>query len=736
MEESCGKVIDALLEVQEQIRASISSPSRTASPNLDWVSVDVGLQNSLEEHLRKLGELAGQIEFATGVLLQMNDAFKPTLDRTIEPRSQSSDCHTPLQQSSSPFVRRPRTISDLPPNLIATVVEFASQEDPSAVLKFSCVSRAFRHIALSNPRLWSHIELTALQPDALQLYLERSGNRGLDVILTSLTHVANDRDVAVWAPVLGTHSHRVVALTFRALGELSFTLANSTIRLCSLPSLRRVELQRVHGAGSSNLSKQLFRWDAFNPTLNSINANERLGEALSLLQQLETTDGGTENKSGPRSAVRTAHQRSPPDTTAELLAGSMQRLEVTSASWTACPDTDMEDNTPRKTVKAISGGTPRKLEQNQSRLGSSSPTIAISETSESTLLVIGEPTCLAEGSHDAMETEPTEASSARTMVDEVAKPSSDKDMCPGRLDDLDSEYENDPAMVSEYAEEIYDYLRKLEVTMMPDPHYMDRQSDLNWRSREILADWMLNVCSRFKLLPETYWLAMNLLDRFTSRRAVSLDKYQLAGSGCLSIASKFTEIYCPSIRNWAAVSDGAYKENDMRDSQRYILKILEYKISSPNPLDFLRRINRLDDYDLSLRTMAKYLSLIQCFQNNLLSITPSHLAASAYWLARISVGKFDWTEDLIRCSGYREDELIPHANVMVSYLLEKVKHDAFHRLWSTKKNLKVATFLRTWASNNWTRPQSGSEPAILPVDLSHDLPRLKEQPANEPCNSP
>ncbi|KAG9041072.1 G2/mitotic-specific cyclin [Tulasnella sp. UAMH 9824] len=749
MQENCSKLINALLEVQEKIKISTSPTSRAASPNPDWVSVDIGcsqcesLQSSLQDHLRKLGELSGQIHFVTSVLLQMHEALLPAVDIT---RAKQHDDPTCLPQPSSPPSRQPRSTSDLPANLIATVMEFASHEDPSATLKLSCVNRPFRRIALSNPHLWSRINLTALRPDAVQLHLQRSKNRRLDISLTYLTDVSVDREVGVWKTLLGNHTQRVVSLAISAPARLSFALASDTIRLWHLPSLRLVELQVVHGSGPSNPPKRLLLWDAFDMDLNSIelsgNLTERLEETLSFLQQLEKPDRETGKDLDRDSAMRVTDEQ---DTTADLLAGSLQRLEVTSTSQAALPDADMNDQTPRQEANALPAGTPDEMQPKQPQAGVLSSTSTVVERSESTCVKVtgfsqttplsGKSPCPTEAGLDAMETDSTGTHSVATMPDGSILVSSDACGPPRRREDLDPEDMDDPTMVGEYVSEIYDYLRKLEVTVMADPDYMKRQPEFTWKARGTLADWMMKAHSSFHLLPETYWLAMNLLDRFLSRRTIAIAKAQLLGSGCLLIASKFNEISPPSPKQWAAVCCNVFGENEIRVAERYVLKTLEYKISSPNPLDFLRRMNRADDYNIQLRTAAKYLSLIQCFRDQLLSIRPSLLAASAYWLARIALQKFEWTESHIYYSGYQEDQLIPHANLMVSYLLEPVTHEEFHRVSSTPKNLKTATAMREWASKNWTRPQEGSEPAILPVDLSQDLIRLKEQSTNEPCCS-
>ncbi|KAG8919785.1 G2/mitotic-specific cyclin, partial [Tulasnella sp. 417] len=484
------------------------------------------------------------------------------------------------------------------------------------------------------------------------LYLQRSGNRRLDVFLTSLTDVSVDREVDAWKPLLGNHSQRIASLTISAPGGLSLALASSAIRLCHLPSLHRVELQANDGPGPSNPSRRLLIWDAFDLNLNWIelsgNLAERLQETLSFLQQLEKLDEETAKDPERDSAMA--------DTTADLLAGSMQRLEVTSASQAPLPDVVMDDQTPRQKAKALPVGTPGKIEHEKLNASASSAASTAVEGSASTCLKVtgfsqttpsvGKSPCPAEARLDAMETDSTETQSVVIMPDGSRLVSSDDCGHARRWEDLDSEDSEDPYMVSEYVSEIYEYLRKLEVTVMPDPNFMERQSELTWKARGILADWMMQAHSTFRLLPETYWLAMNLLDRFLSRRTVTLAKAQLLGSSCLSIASKYTEIICPSTKQWATATGNGFGVEELYLAERYILKTLEYRISSPNPLDFLRRLNKADDYDTQIRTSAKYLTLIQCFRDQLFKIPPSLLAASAYWLSRIALQKFEWVSVL------------------------------------------------------------------------------------------
>ncbi|KAK0636006.1 hypothetical protein B0T17DRAFT_612799 [Bombardia bombarda] len=45
------------------------------------------------------------------------------------------------------------------------------------------------------------------------------------------------------------------------------------------------------------------------------------------------------------------------------------------------------------------------------------------------------------------------------------------------------------------------------------PQYMSHQDDLEWKTRGILIDWLIEVDPRFHLLPETLFLAINVVDR-------------------------------------------------------------------------------------------------------------------------------------------------------------------------------------------------------------------------------
>ncbi|KAL1306808.1 hypothetical protein AAFC00_005465 [Neodothiora populina] len=263
--------------------------------------------------------------------------------------------------------------------------------------------------------------------------------------------------------------------------------------------------------------------------------------------------------------------------------------------------------------------------------------------------------------------------------------------------DLDSEDLDDPLMVAEYVHEIFDYMKELEITTQPNPDYMDSQSELEWKMRGILVDWLLEVHTRFRLLPETLFLAVNIIDRFLSTKVVQLDRLQLVGVTAMFIASKYEEVLSPHVQNFRHVADDGFTEQEILSAERFVLAALDYDLSYPNPMNFLRRISKADNYDIQTRTLGKYLLEIGCLDYRFIKYPPSHVAAAAMYLARLVLDRGEWDATLAVYAGYTEQEIEPVFKLMVDYLYGPVQHDAFFRKYASKKFLKASIVLRQWA---------------------------------------
>lgn len=265
-------------------------------------------------------------------------------------------------------------------------------------------------------------------------------------------------------------------------------------------------------------------------------------------------------------------------------------------------------------------------------------------------------------------------------------------------DDLDAEDKYDPMMVSEYVVEIFDYLYKTEKLYMPDPNYFAKQSSFTPRMRGVLMDWIIQVQLKFRLLPETLFLATNIIDRFLSKKDAALDQVQLFGIAALFIACKMEEVISPSVGSLAYLAEG-YTEEEIIEAELLILRTLNYENSFPNPLNFLRRISKADDYDIPCRTIGKYFTEIAVVHHKLLEFAPSAISAAAMYLSRHLLNRTPtWNANLVHYSGgYTTEDLAPIVDCMMQYLVAPVAHEEFFKKYASKKYFKASIRARTWA---------------------------------------
>ncbi|RKP39493.1 cyclin-like protein [Dimargaris cristalligena] len=255
-------------------------------------------------------------------------------------------------------------------------------------------------------------------------------------------------------------------------------------------------------------------------------------------------------------------------------------------------------------------------------------------------------------------------------------------------------------MVPEYTTEIFTYMRKMEIRMKPLANYMDTQSELEWKMRGILIDWLVQVHLRFRLLPETLFLCVNYIDRFLSLKVISLEKLQLVGVVALLIAAKFEEIQVPSINDFVYMVDNAYTIEEVMKAERFMLSLLNFDLGFPGPMSFLRRISKADDYDIQTRTLAKYLIEVTIMDEQFLPFVTSHTAAAGHFLARQMLNKGEWTDAHVFYSGYTESMLAEVTQLLLQNLANPKSHSTIYEKYADRKFMKASVFVQQWMTAN------------------------------------
>lgn len=130
------------------------------------------------------------------------------------------------------------------------------------------------------------------------------------------------------------------------------------------------------------------------------------------------------------------------------------------------------------------------------------------------------------------------------------------------------------------------------------PHYLQYQPEVNEKMRMILIDWLLDVHIKFKLHPETLFLAVNLTDRYLScvntkhnpQKYVPRAQIQLVGITCTLIAAKYEEIWPPEIKDCVHIAANTYTREEIIKMERAICAALNFRLTVPTCLPFAMRL--------------------------------------------------------------------------------------------------------------------------------------------------
>ncbi|KAM4893405.1 G2/mitotic-specific cyclin-B2 isoform 1-T1 [Sylvia borin] len=268
------------------------------------------------------------------------------------------------------------------------------------------------------------------------------------------------------------------------------------------------------------------------------------------------------------------------------------------------------------------------------------------------------------------------------------------DVLLNNVEDIDAEDWENPQLCSDYVKDIYLYLRELELQQSVRPHYLDGRVT-NGRMRAILVDWLVQVHSRFRLLQETLYMCVAIMDRFLQSYPVPRKKLQLVGVTALLVASKYEEILSPDIADFVYITDNAYTSNEIREMEMIILKELNFDLGRPLPIHFLRRASKAGEADAKQHTLAKYLMELTLIDYDMVHHRPSEIAAAALCLSQKVLGHNKWGTKQHYYTGYAEDSLVmtmKHMAKNVVKVNEKLtKYTAIKNKYASSKLLTIST---------------------------------------------
>lgn len=263
-------------------------------------------------------------------------------------------------------------------------------------------------------------------------------------------------------------------------------------------------------------------------------------------------------------------------------------------------------------------------------------------------------------------------------------------------DDKNKDIKYNLQRAKEYLKEIHQYLKTIESKGIALSNYMSLiQTDINEKMRIILINWLIEVHFKFRLLNETLFICINIIDRYLSQKNINRKYLQLLGITSLFIASKYEEIYAPSAKDLIYMTDNAYKIDEMIKMENDILGVLKFELTFPTSLMFLELYGDILNLDEINFFRCYYLNEISLICYNLCGVCPSLIACVCLYLnlkSNIRLFKGYNEEELFRITGYKKTEINNCLNILINSLM--IMDDPNNRFISIKKKYALDKYMK------------------------------------------
>ena len=111
-----------------------------------------------------------------------------------------------------------------------------------------------------------------------------------------------------------------------------------------------------------------------------------------------------------------------------------------------------------------------------------------------------------------------------------------------------------------------------------------------------MVDWMVEVLSAFKCSDQTFFVAVNLLDRYLDalsqeKKQLELHELHITGVACMFMASKYEDVYPLLMKTvFNKIGHKKVSVDAIRAKELEILRAIGFMVgAAPSPLEFLEK---------------------------------------------------------------------------------------------------------------------------------------------------
>ncbi|GAA5906207.1 hypothetical protein JCM6882_006076 [Rhodosporidiobolus microsporus] len=277
-----------------------------------------------------------------------------------------------------------------------------------------------------------------------------------------------------------------------------------------------------------------------------------------------------------------------------------------------------------------------------------------------------------------------------------------------------------PLLEREYREDVRAYMYEMQSKTMANAELIDQQPELKWYMRGFLVDFLVEIHLQHRLRPETLYLALNIVDRYVSKRIVFKKHYQLVGCAALWIAAKFEDAKdrVPTLPELVEMCSNAYDEKAFVQMEGHVLSTIQWIIGHPTAEAWLRLACVAGAVeDARTQHVARFLMELTLFHREFIQFYTSDIAMASLLLARYMLGKTrrprDETEPVLRIMLMLDELLGEHLEEVSPIVLKKYSFPFYSR---------ASTFAREWylcgrrfQYNDFSPPTSAPSTPLRPL---------------------
>ncbi|KAH9468044.1 hypothetical protein MJO29_006467 [Puccinia striiformis f. sp. tritici] len=274
----------------------------------------------------------------------------------------------------------------------------------------------------------------------------------------------------------------------------------------------------------------------------------------------------------------------------------------------------------------------------------------------------------------------------------------------------------------EYQDEVVEYMHEMDAQTRPVVETIDLQPELQWYMRPYLIDFLIEIHLQYRLRPETLYLAVNVIDRYVSKRVVFKKHYQLVGCAALWIAAKYEDAKerVPSVQELGTMCCGAYEESSFLQMEGHVLSTIGWQLGHPTAEAWLRLFSigahrqEAGDFEAaSTGHLARFMMELTLFHRSYVGLKSADIAGGALLLSRYILGKprraSDESEGVLAVARLLDSHLGEHMSAISAVVMKKYAHGHFSR---------ASTIVKEWygRGHRFGGPET---PACLPALLQH-----------------